>query len=92
MTAGRGRGCYNKGMSTITIQDVQNDPIACLDRVAAGETLLVMRESRPVAEIKPVVVLAAEPRPFGLCAGEFTVPADFDEPLPESVLRDFEGL
>lgn len=30
-------------------------------------------------------------RPFGLCAGEFTTPADFDEPLPESVLQEFEG-
>jgi predicted DNA-binding antitoxin AbrB/MazE fold protein len=30
-------------------------------------------------------------RPYGLCAGEFTVPQDFDQPLPEDVLRDFEG-
>ena len=30
-------------------------------------------------------------RPFGLCAGEFTVPDDFDDPLPEHVLREFEG-
>jgi hypothetical protein len=30
------------------------------------------------------------PRPAGLCEGEFTVPDDFDAPLPESVLRDFE--
>ncbi|MCC3409370.1 MAG: DUF2281 domain-containing protein [Microcoleus sp. PH2017_10_PVI_O_A] len=32
-----------------------------------------------------------ELRPFGLCAGEFTVPPDFNEPLPEEILRDFEG-
>lgn len=31
-------------------------------------------------------------RPFGLCAGEFTVPDDFDEPLPESILSDFDGV
>lgn len=30
-------------------------------------------------------------RPFGLCAGEFTIPDDFDDPLPEHVLREFEG-
>jgi hypothetical protein len=30
-------------------------------------------------------------RPFGLSKGEFVVPDDFDEPLPEEVLRDFEG-
>ena len=30
-------------------------------------------------------------RPFGLCAGEFTVPNDFDAPLPEDLLTAFEG-
>ncbi|ACB52463.1 hypothetical protein cce_3115 [Crocosphaera subtropica ATCC 51142] len=30
-------------------------------------------------------------RPFGLCAGEFTVPEDFDAPLPEDILNAFEG-
>lgn len=29
-------------------------------------------------------------RPFGLCAGEFTVPDDFDDPLPEHVIKEFE--
>jgi hypothetical protein len=31
-----------------------------------------------------------EPRPYALCAGEFVVPKNFDEPLPEDILRDFE--
>ncbi|MCG9893639.1 MAG: hypothetical protein MH252_21525 [Thermosynechococcaceae cyanobacterium MS004] len=30
-------------------------------------------------------------RPFGLCAGEFTVPDDFDAPLSENLLSAFEG-
>ncbi|MFM7602584.1 MAG: prevent-host-death protein [Pseudanabaena sp.] len=30
-------------------------------------------------------------RPFGLCAGEFVVPEDFDAPLPEEILNAFEG-
>ena len=34
---------------------------------------------------------AQEGRPFGLCKGEFSVPDDFDEPLPDAVLDDFEG-
>jgi hypothetical protein len=32
-----------------------------------------------------------EPRPSGLAKGEFIVPDDFDAPLPEEILRDFEG-
>jgi hypothetical protein len=30
-------------------------------------------------------------RPAGLCAGEFTVPDDFNDPLPGDVQRTFEG-
>ncbi len=35
--------------------------------------------------------LAPGLRPFGLCAGEFVVPQDFDAPLPEAELRLFES-
>lgn len=34
---------------------------------------------------------APAPRPYGLARGEFEVAADFDAPLPEDVLKDFEG-
>ncbi len=30
-------------------------------------------------------------RPFGLAKAEFRVPDDFDAPLPESIIREFEG-
>ena len=32
-----------------------------------------------------------EARPIGLAKGQFTVPDDFNAPLPEEVLRAFEG-
>jgi antitoxin (DNA-binding transcriptional repressor) of toxin-antitoxin stability system len=78
-------------MITLTIEEIQRDLAGYLRRVEAGETVLLIRDEIPVAEIKPVVRPNAEPRPFGLCAGQFTVPDDFDEPLPEEVLRSFEG-
>jgi predicted RNase H-like HicB family nuclease len=31
------------------------------------------------------------PRPFGLSAGDFTVADDFDAPLPDDMLKQFEG-
>lgn len=78
-------------MSTISIDDIQHDPLGCLRRVEAGETLVVLRDERPVAEIKPVVFPTGQPRPFGLCRGQFTVPDDFDEPLPDDILKEFEA-
>ncbi len=46
--------------------------------------------SRWMDELKPITN-NKQLRPFGLCAGEFTVPEDFDDPLPEDILNTFEG-
>jgi antitoxin (DNA-binding transcriptional repressor) of toxin-antitoxin stability system len=45
--------------------------------------LVITRADKPVAEIKPVSHDARRPRPFGLGAGQFTVPDDFDDPLTD---------
>jgi antitoxin (DNA-binding transcriptional repressor) of toxin-antitoxin stability system len=78
-------------MSTISVQEIQRDPLAFLRRVEAGESFLVLRGEQALAEVRPVPVPTTQPRPFGLCAGRFTVPPDFDSPLPEDVLKEFEG-
>lgn len=75
----------------MTLEEIQRDLKGYLERVHAGETLIVLRANEPLAEIKPVASETPRPRPFGLCAGEFTVPEDFDEPLPEDVISSFEG-
>ncbi len=46
--------------------------------------------SRLMDELKPIIN-NKKLRPFGLCAGEFIVPDDFDDPLPEDILNAFEG-
>ena len=40
---------------------------------------------RPAAVEEP-----KKPRPFGLCAGDFRIPDDFDAPLPDDVTNLFE--
>ncbi len=39
--------------------------------------------------LQPPVI--SDPRPAGLAKGQFIVPDDFNEPLPDDVLRAFEG-
>jgi antitoxin (DNA-binding transcriptional repressor) of toxin-antitoxin stability system len=90
MVAGTETG-YNTRMTTVTVEDVQRDLLGHLRKVEAGETLIITQADRPVAELRPVEAGHKELRPYGLCAGEFTVPDDFDAPLPEVVLRQFEG-
>jgi antitoxin (DNA-binding transcriptional repressor) of toxin-antitoxin stability system len=78
-------------MVWVSMEEVQRDLPAYLERVAAGETLVIVAAGKPVAEVKPIIAPAKPLRPFGLCAGEFTVPDDFDQPLPEDILKAFEG-
>lgn len=78
-------------MSTISLQDLAQNPGALLDRVEAGERLVVVRGGRAVAELRSVVQARLAPRPFGLAAGAFTVTDDFDAPLDDDILREFGG-
>jgi antitoxin (DNA-binding transcriptional repressor) of toxin-antitoxin stability system len=78
-------------MSTISIADIERNPHSFLERVEAGEPFLVLRDNQPVAEVKPMTKTTGGLRPYGLAAGEFKLPSDFDNPLPEDILEEFEG-
>lgn len=78
-------------MLTVTIDEIQQNLSSYFQQVAAGETIIIMQAGKPIAEIKPVSPSSEQIRPYGLCAGEFIVPDDFDSPLPEEILNSFEG-
>ncbi|OYD97000.1 prevent-host-death protein [Nostoc sp. 'Peltigera membranacea cyanobiont' 213] len=78
-------------MLTVTIDEIQRNLTSYIQKVAAGESIIIMQAGLPIAEIKPVSATFQQIRPYGLCAGEFIVPDDFDSPLPEEILNSFEG-
>ena len=79
-------------MSTITIQDAQSNFPAVLARVAAGESLVLLDQNKPVAEIKPVPPeMHPKRRQFGMSKGLYVVPDNFNDPLPDEILDEFEG-
>ena len=83
-------------MTTISVDEIQYDLAGYLTRVQAGETLLITEAGRPVAEINPIKPVEPDdlpltPRPRGLAKGDFVVPDDFDDPLPDEIQRLFEG-
>lgn len=73
-----------------TLDQVENEAAEYFHRVIRGETIVVYQGERPVAEIRPITETEAL-RPVGLAAGEFVVPDDFDDPLPDDLLDAFEG-
>lgn len=58
-----------------------------LERVSAGEEIAITRRGEEVALLVPAS--GRRPRRFGVDAGSFEVPADFDAPLPPDVLAAF---
>jgi len=78
-------------MLRVTIDEIQRDPLRYLRQVAAGETFIILQADKAIAELRPILSNSKQLRPFGLCAGEFTVPDDFDESLSEEILSAFEG-
>jgi antitoxin (DNA-binding transcriptional repressor) of toxin-antitoxin stability system len=71
-----------------TVDEVEKHPGEYLHRVLEGETVVVFRENQPVAEIRPLRAATVK-RPVGLAAGDFVVPEDFDDPLPDDLLDAF---
>ena len=77
-------------MLRVTVDEIQRDPSKYLRQVEAGETFVILQAEKAIAELRPIPS-GRQLRPFGLCAGEFIVPDDFDAPLPEDLLSAFEG-
>ena len=56
----------------------------------AGEEVVIARAGKPAAKLVPLTEVRGRRR-LGLLDGRFKIPDDFNAPLPESVLRAFEG-
>lgn len=60
-----------------------------LREVEAGAEIVIRRGGEPVAKLVPL--RRREARVLGQDAGLFSVPDDFDAPLPDDVMDDFEA-
>lgn len=81
-------------MSTVSLEEVKENPGAIFERVQKGESIFVVSDGAPTVEMRPSEAALKEHddlRPFGLCSGSFVVPPDFDTPLPEGTILDFEA-
>src|SRR5690348_16844561 len=71
----------------VDLHMLQTDLPQLLDQVEAGDTVLVCKDQKPLAEIRAV----QKKRPLGLAAGQVSILPGFDDPLPEELLGAFEG-
>ncbi|MBI3808343.1 MAG: type II toxin-antitoxin system Phd/YefM family antitoxin [Nitrospirae bacterium] len=78
-------------MIKLNIHEAKTHLSKYLAKLKAGDRILLCKRNQPVAEITPLLKAPVRPRPIGLAKGQFTVPRSFFEPLPEELLRTFEG-
>lgn len=74
---------------SVGVHEAKTNLSRLLERVAAGEEIAITRRGEPVARLVPAEDAGA--RRFGIDRGRYTVPDDFDAPLPEDVLATFGG-
>ncbi|MFO1206335.1 MAG: type II toxin-antitoxin system Phd/YefM family antitoxin [Burkholderiales bacterium] len=78
-------------MKSVNVHEVKAHLSEYLAEVEAGETVIICRRNKPIAELKPVAASRTTPRPIGLAEGEFTIHDSFFEPLDDEFLDLFEG-
>jgi len=77
-------------MPTVNIHAAKSQLSRLLDAVAAGEEVIIAKAGKPVARLVPIEP-KRERRKLGTLTGKLHVPDDFDDPLPDDILADFEG-
>lgn len=83
---------YNGDMIIVNVSEAKAQLTKLLQRAEAGEKVYISRRNEPIVELCRVTSASERPKPqFGLCAGDFVVPDDFDEPLPDDILKAFQG-
>jgi prevent-host-death family protein len=68
----------------VNIHEAKTHLSRLLERVAMGEEVIIAKAGTPVAKLVPVEV-PQKKRRLGTAKGEFTVPDDFNDPLPKEI-------
>jgi len=66
-----------------------------LERAVAGDEVIIMQAGRRMVRLTPVESESPGPTPrferrLGTAKGMFVVPDDFNDPLPDDILDEFE--
>jgi prevent-host-death family protein len=77
-------------MRQVNIHEAKTHLSQLVEEAANGNEIVIAKAGKPVARLVGMDVDSA-PRPRGLLKGKIWIADDFDAPLPEETLRDFEG-
>jgi prevent-host-death family protein len=77
-------------MAKVNVRELKAHLSAFIERVAAGETIIVAKRNHPVAELRPIARRLSSAM-LGQPVKGLHVGAVFFDPLPGDILAAFEG-
>jgi prevent-host-death family protein len=77
-------------MKKVNIYEAKTRLSQLVEEAASGQDIVIARAGRPVARLTRLSG-ASRRRRLGALDGRFRIPDDFNRPLPDDVLRSFEG-
>lgn len=78
-------------MKQVNIHDAKTHLSRYLAELKPGETLVICNRNQPVAEVRSLRKKAPRKVRIGVAKGAFEVPDSFFEPLPDEILKAFNG-
>jgi prevent-host-death family protein len=75
---------------TVSLYEAKTQLSQLVERAAAGEEIVIAKSGRPRARLVPLEDTRALRVP-GKGKGRWRLRRDFDAPLPDEVIRGFEG-
>ena len=79
-------------MIRIDRKDFEQSPATYLESARAGETVVILDETTPVAELRPPLKMEVPvQRMLGFSKGLISIPPTFFDPLPDDELALWSG-
>jgi prevent-host-death family protein len=77
-------------MRQVNIHEAKTHLSRLVDEAVGGEEIVIAKAGKPLVRLVPVRE-ERRPREPGALRGQIWIADDFDDPLPEEILRPFEG-
>ncbi len=78
-------------MKAINIHEAKTQFSKLVDRAIEGEEVIIAKAGKPVVKLVSLNESQKPIRVPGSLKGQIWIADDFDAPLPESILKSFEG-
>jgi antitoxin (DNA-binding transcriptional repressor) of toxin-antitoxin stability system len=80
-------------MKTVDVEAADYNPAALVDQAIAGEEVVLVKQGKPLVRMMPVASAPGGKKTrastLGMLKGQIWMSDDFNDPLPDDVLRGF---